>query len=141
MERSKDKHGKEDYLIVLTNTVAYQALRCYKKRWSIEVMFQDFKQQGFHLESTHLRQGYKIVKLLYLVSVAYCFCVHVGLCIEQEQGIKVKKHGYRANSVPRKGLDMLRRILSKKFHDFEQYWLQLVNKFIHLAIIQLRKYG
>jgi hypothetical protein len=38
MKRVKDSKGQDDYLIVLTNTFAYQALRVYKKRWSIEAM-------------------------------------------------------------------------------------------------------
>jgi hypothetical protein len=42
-------------------------------------MFEDFKSQGFHLEDIHLKEAYKLKKLVYLVSMAYAFCVHVGL--------------------------------------------------------------
>ena len=92
MARCKNKKGEDDYLIVLTNTVAYQALRNYKKRWSIEAMFQDFKKQGFHLEDSHLNEPDKIVKLMYLVSVAYCLCLHAGFLYEKEKGKIPKKN-------------------------------------------------
>lgn len=104
MKKVKDTQGKDDYLIVLTNTVAYQALCAYKKRWSIEVgpqikplvwdPFQDFKSQGFHLEDTHLKQAYKLKKLVLLVSIAYACCVHMGLYHEKHVApIPRKNHG------------------------------------------------
>ena len=63
MSRCKNKKGEEDYLIVVTNTVAHQALKNYKKRWSIEALFQDFKKQGFNLEDSHLNKPYKICQI------------------------------------------------------------------------------
>ncbi len=60
-------------------------------------MFQDFKSQGFHLEETHLKQAYKLKKLVYFVSIAYAFCVHAGLYHEKHIApIPRKNHGYRA---------------------------------------------
>ena len=135
----KNKKGEDDYLIVLTNTVAYQAMRNYKKRWSIEAMFQDFKKQGFNLEESHLNEPYKIVKLMYLVSVAYCLCLHAGFLYEKGKGKILKKHGYRAYSLFRKGLDFLRRIFCKKNNNQEQVWHDLIDRFIHLALIKLMR--
>lgn len=138
MKKVKDKQGKDDFLIVLTNTVAHKALSGYRKRWSIEVMFQDFKKQGFCLEESHLSEPYKIVKLMYLVSVAYCFCLHAGFVYEKQMGaIPRKKHGYRAYSLFRKGLDLLRRVLFKKTDQAINIWHQLIDRFIHLAKIKL----
>ena len=140
MTRCKNKKGEDDYLIVLTNTVAHQALKNYKKRWSIEVMFQDFKKQGFHLEASHLNQPYKIVKLMYLVSVAYCLCLHAGFLYEKEKGkIPKKKHGYRTYSLFRKGLSFLRKVFYGKIKNDKQLWHDLIDKFIHLALIKVLK--
>lgn len=138
LKKTKDKKGKDDFLIVLTNTLAYLALKNYRERWSIEAMFQDFKTQGFNLESSHLNEPYKIVKLMYLVSLAYCFCLHAGLHYEKEERkIPKKTHGYRAYSLFRKGLDCLRAIFGKKIPQAMELWHQLINNFIHLARIKL----
>jgi hypothetical protein len=115
MKRVKDRKGQDDYLIVLTNTFAYQALRVYTKRRSIEAMFQDFKSQGFHLESTHLKEAYKLKKLVYVVSIAYAFCVHMGLYYEKHMAlIRVKNHVYRSKSLFRKSLYILRSMIERK---------------------------
>lgn len=34
LKKTKDKKGKDDFLIVLTNTFAYLALKNYRERWS-----------------------------------------------------------------------------------------------------------
>jgi hypothetical protein len=138
MKKIKDKQGKEFYLIVLTNTFAYQAVRSYKRRWSIEVMFQDFKSQGFNLESSHLKQAYKIKKLVYLVSLAYAFCLHVGLYYEKYIApITKKKHGYRSKSLFRTGLDRLRSMFQRKKPDDFLFWQILIEAFVHLSMIKI----
>ena len=40
LKKVKDKHGNEDYLVVLTNTYGHESLEQYRFRWSIEVFFQ-----------------------------------------------------------------------------------------------------
>lgn len=138
MKKVTDKQGNRDYLIVLTNTFAYEALRSYKKRWSIEVMFQDFKSQGFNLEDTHLKQAYKIKKLVYLVSLAYAFCLHVGLyCEKYLAPIAKKKHGYRSRSVFRTGLDHLRGMIERKKSQDVLFWQALIEAFVHQALIKM----
>ncbi len=138
MKRVKDSKGQDDYLIVLTNTFAYQALRVYKKRWSIEAMFQDFKSQGFNLESTHLKEAYKLKKLVYVVSIAYAFCVHMGLYYEKHMALIARKnHGYRSKSLFRKGMDLLRSMIQRKRQADFNLWQQIVEAFIHLAIVKM----
>lgn len=138
MKKLTNSRGQEDYLIVLTNTFAYQALRTYKKRWSIEAMFQDFKSQGFNLEGTHLKEGYKIKKLVYLVSIAYAFCVHMGLYYEKQMApIARKNHGYRSKSLFRKGLDIIRSMIERKKQADFNLWQQIVDAFIHLAALKM----
>jgi len=83
----------------------------YGKRWSIETCFQNFKQPGFNLEKTHLQDFSKLKKRLALVSIADSFCQSVGVCIHRKvKKIKNKKHGYKAKSFTRKGIDLLREI-------------------------------
>jgi len=138
MKKVVNQQGKADFLIVLTNTFAYQALRAYQKRWSIETMFQDFKSQGFDLEGTHLKEAYKLKKLVYLVSIAYAFCLQVGLYYEKKIApISKKNHGYRSKSLFRKGLDSLRRMIERKTEQHLQFWQTILDAFIHLAVVKL----
>ncbi len=139
MLKVKNKSGEEDYLIVLTNGYSYEAIRNYKKRWSIEVMFQDFKGQGFNLEATHIKDNDKLKKLFYLVSIAYAFCVHVGMHYEKNvKKIPLKNHKYRAKSIFRTGLDILREIFIKKTKNFITIWNNFIDEFIHLARIKTK---
>lgn len=137
-----DKKGQPDLLIVLTNTYAYLAIRNYRKRWSIETMFQDFKGQGFNIEDTHIPTPERIVKMIYLVAVAYAWCIHIGMLIEQkDKKIPLKNHGYRSKSVFRKGMDLMRTNLCKKRVPDLTLWHELTERFIRMATIKLLIYN
>lgn len=83
----------------------------YAKRWTIEQCFQNLKERGFKLEASHLRCRHKLRKLVALVSLAYAFCLSVGIQADQKcQPIARKKHGYRATSFSRHGLNILRQL-------------------------------
>ena len=107
------KRLNEREYLYLFGTVEVALLgQLYRKRWCIEAFFQNLKQRGFHLESTHLRSLEKLSKLVALVSMGYAFCAGFGLYYHQKvQPIKRKKHGYKANSVARYGLNQVRTIL------------------------------
>ncbi|MGI4871555.1 MAG: transposase [Janthinobacterium lividum] len=83
----------------------------YAKRWTIEQCFQNLKGRGFHLEVSHLRCHHKLRKLVALVSLAYAWCLSVGIQADQKcQPIARKNHGYRATSLSRHGLNILRQL-------------------------------
>ena len=83
----------------------------YARRWRIEQCFQNLKGRGFNLENTHLRCHLKLRKLVALVSLAYALCLSVGQdAAEHSPPIARKKHGYRATSLSRHGLNILRQI-------------------------------
>ncbi|MGB0523150.1 MAG: hypothetical protein ACPGJS_09325, partial [Flammeovirgaceae bacterium] len=131
-----------DLLIVLTNAFAYEAIRSYKKRWSIKAMFQDFKGQGFNVEETHIPIAERIVKLIYLVAIAYAFCIHLGWCLEKQMGhVPLKNHGYRVKSLFRKGMDELRQYFFKKEKPKLAFWHEIVNRFIRMARLKLIIYN
>jgi len=142
IKRCIDKKGNEELLIVLTNSFAYEAVRSYKRRWSIESMFQDFKGQGFNLEGTHIPIAERVVKLTYLVAVAYAFCIHMGWEIERRmEHIPMKKHGYRSKSLFRKGMDSLREYFHKKEKPDLEFWEKLIDRFIRMARIKVTVYN
>lgn len=82
----------------------------HARRWTIEQCFQNLKGRGFQLDNSHLRCLHKLRKLLALVTLAYAFCLGVGQVANQRTPIAHKNHGYRANSLARNGLNILRQI-------------------------------
>ena len=82
----------------------------YAKRWTIEQCFQNLKGRGFNVEATHLRCLGKLRKLVALVSLAYAFCLSVGQAADRRVPIARKNHGYRATSLSRHGLTILRHL-------------------------------
>ncbi|MBT9395073.1 hypothetical protein KLP40_18040 [Hymenobacter sp. NST-14] len=64
-----------------------------------------------NLEASHLRCRYKLRKLITLVSLAYALCLSVGTVVHAKRApIKRKNHGYRATSLSRHGLNILRQL-------------------------------
>lgn len=83
----------------------------YASRWTIEQCFQNLKGRGFNLEATHLRCRHKLRKLVALVSLAYALCRSVGtVAHEKIKPIPLKNHGYKATSLSRRGLNILRQL-------------------------------
>jgi hypothetical protein len=104
------KRLPDDYLIVLTNTFAHQALNTYRQRWTIEIFFQSIKKRGFNIEATHLQDLNRLHKLITLVALAFTCCLVVGLWLDQNRKpIALKNHGYKAHSFFRHGLDYIRQ--------------------------------
>lgn len=98
-----------DYLFLFGTTEGKFMGQLYRKRWCIETCFQNMKGRGFDLENTHLQDNGKLKKLVALVSIAYGICVSLGIYYHQKiKPIKMKKHGYKANSFARKGIDLIR---------------------------------
>lgn len=100
-----------DFLFLFGNVgLAYRG-QLYAKRWSIEQCFQNLKGRGFNLEVSHLRCHHKLRKLVALVSLAYALCLSVGtVAHHKNQSLARKNHGYRATSLSRHGLNILRQL-------------------------------
>ena len=110
-----------DYLLVITTEAPETALDDYAKRWNIETLFGCLKSRGFNFEDTHLTKLERISKLLGLLTLALCWCLLLGEWEHTQKPIAIKKHGRRAKSLFRYGLDRLRNIvlnLAVKERDF-----------------------
>jgi hypothetical protein len=83
----------------------------YALRWGIETLFGIFKTRGFCLESTHFTEAERLRKLIALLTLALCWTMRSGLFLHQLKPIALKKHGRRAKSLFRLGLDHLREIV------------------------------
>lgn len=102
---------KNDYLILITAHCPETALDDYGQRWNIETLFGCLKSRGFNFEDTHLTKPERISKLLALLTLTLCWCLRLGEWQHQQKPIPVKKHGRRAKSLFRVGLDLLRNIV------------------------------
>jgi hypothetical protein len=100
-----------EYVIVVTTHAPQQALADYRKRWDIECLFAAMKRRGFNLEDTHITDPERVARLIAVMTLALCWCYKVGLWLDQQKPITIKKHQRRARSVIRLGFDTLRRVL------------------------------
>jgi transposase len=129
---------KNEYLFLIGSFPAKQLGGFYRSRWCIETMFQAFKKRGFDLESTHLKCSKKLSKLLVFVSLALAAGVKFGEQYHKKvQSIKIKKHGYKANSFFRVGLNLIRRGLKNTSQAFVQLWREYIATFSRWMEIQL----
>jgi hypothetical protein len=120
--RKLPKDGKkrliDDYLAILTNCPQIDALKEYKKRWTIETFFQSIKERGFDMEQTHLDQADRLKKLFAFVCLAFVMCLTIGIHHHQKvKSIEIKNHGYKQNSFFRVGLDKIKNALKHVFDD------------------------
>ena len=76
-------------------------------------MFKAFKSNGFNLEDTHVCDPDRIMTLVSVLMITFCFAYKQGELIASDQPhlLKLKKHGYIPKSIFRIGADMIHRIL------------------------------
>ena len=126
------KRLKDGDLLFLFGTTKVEYLaQLYKKRWCIESFFQNIKGRGFDLESTHLKNLVKLKKLVALVCIAHAFVSNMGLHHHKRvEPIPLKNHGYKANSFSRKGIDIIREALRRKWKNCTQEFIEFVVRFL-----------
>lgn len=107
-----DRDGKMEFLIIVSFNKPQQAMEYYKQRWQIETLFRGLKSSGFNIESTHVTDLDRLEKLFSLTMVAFVWCYKVGDYLDDNvKRIIIKKHGRRAVSVFKYGLDYLSKFL------------------------------
>ena len=119
-----------EYCIVASNQTDFPILDLYKERWSIENLFSIFKSRGFYLEETHMTEPARIEKLIALLTIALVFVWKTGEYVSSLRPIIIKKHGRKAQSVFRAGLDQLRTALFHLYDSFQRRFLKLSFSFL-----------
>ncbi|UBM61385.1 IS4 family transposase [Candidatus Sulfidibacterium hydrothermale] len=105
---SGSKLHNGEYLILVSFTKPEKADDYYKQRWQIEMTFKAMKSSGFDIEKTHLSDIKRIEKLVLLIMVAFVWVYKVGIHIHQNiKPIKIKKHGRKAKTIFKTGLDFI----------------------------------
>jgi hypothetical protein len=103
--------GSGEYLILVSPTLAADAVEQYARRWEIETLFAALKTRGFCLEATHLSDPQRLDRLFALLALAFCCCHKLGEWLHQQKALKLKKHGRKPKSLFRRGFDYLRRLI------------------------------
>lgn len=106
--RIKTKERNLEYQILISFNKQDEAHAKYKGRWQIETAFKALKSSGFDIEKTHLTELDRLEKLFSLVLVAFTWSYLAGLFIHNNiKPIKVLKHGYKAKSFFKLGINWL----------------------------------
>lgn len=103
--------GAREPMLVVSNRQFPNPLKLYRWRWGIETLFECLKSRGFRMEETHMVQPDKIEKLLFALAIAVCWIHKTGELQARRSRTVLKKHGRRAKSIFRIGLDLMRRAL------------------------------
>lgn len=97
-------------------------LQRYVGRFSIEEMFRDFKEQGFRLEKTRLRDGARVSRLVLCVCIGYVFALLLGEQVALRGDRKLVERSVKSPlSLFQTGLRYLKRLLV-----WQQDWLELL---------------
>lgn len=101
------RNSKKEFKIIVSFNKPDEAQEEYRKRWQIEMCFKAMKSSGFDLEKTHLNDIKRIEKLILLVMIAFVWCYKIGIYLHDIKPIEIKKHGRKAKSIFKYGLDFL----------------------------------
>lgn len=118
--RIKGHDGKPELQIIVSFNRPENAVAAYRQRWQIETMFKAMKSAGFNIEDTHLTDIERIEKLLLLVMMAFVWCYNIGEFVNLNlRSIRILKHGRKAKSIFRYGLDIVTEFLTRGRNDFD----------------------
>lgn len=110
--KTKNKEGKPELQIIISFNQPEQAIESYKQRWQIETAFKALKSSGFNIKHTHLTDIRRIEKLLAIVLIAFLWAYRIGIYIHLKiKPIRILKHGNRAMSLFKYGLEYITAIL------------------------------
>jgi hypothetical protein len=115
-------------MIVVTAQPQENGIENYLNRWPIETLFSCLKGRGFRLEDTRILQRRKIKKVIALLALSYAWAIKIGLWRHRyEKIIRLKKHGRKAISFFRYGLDFLQDAVFKLMHRLLRGFIKALN--------------
>ena len=109
--RVLNKKGIVEFQIIISFNKPEKANELYKQRWQIESAFKALKSSGFNIEDTHLTELERVERLFALVIIAFTWSYKIGVELDKLKSIKKKKHGRKAYSFVKYGLNKLARVL------------------------------
>jgi heme O synthase-like polyprenyltransferase len=79
--------------------------------------FKALKTSEFNIEDTHLTDIERVSKLLSLVLIAFAWVYKAGIYLDTLRPIKIKKHGKKAKSLFKYGLNYIANLLFNNYID------------------------
>jgi len=76
-------------------------------------LFGHLKKKGYQFEDTHMTKAGRISKLMAVLTVAFALCYRWGVRLEEVREATVKKHGYPAKSLFRRGFESVHVMFDK----------------------------
>lgn len=120
-----NKNGVPEFQIIISFNKPEKADELYKQRWQIETAFKALKSSGYNIEDTHLTELDRVEKLFALVLIAFTWAYKIGIELDKLKPIEIKKHGRRAYSFFKYGLNTLAKILNSndliQFRDYVKF--------------------
>lgn len=105
-------HKTSELLVVVHSSnisnAEINACELYKYRWQIETMFKAFKSSGFNLEDTKVVNYDRLETLISVMMIAFTISYEVGDDYEDKYPQKIKKHGYKAVSTYKIGINLIK---------------------------------
>jgi hypothetical protein len=118
--KTKNKEGVPEFQIIISFNKPQYAQQLYKERWQIETAFRALKSSGFNIEDTHLFDLFRIEKMFSVVMVAFAWAYVVGVFANQNvKAIRILKHGNRAKSLFKYGLEIITAVLLNPYYKIE----------------------
>jgi len=87
----KSKKSKEPIILVSNRKMSKETLQIYKKRWEIETLFSALKKRGFNFEETKITDGYKIEKLMALLTICFVWIIRCGEYKDEKKKLLLEK--------------------------------------------------
>ena len=116
-----NKENVPELQIIVSFNKPDKAQILYRERWQIKSAFKALKTSGFNIEDTHLKDIERVSKLLSLVLIAFVWVYKAGIYLDSIRPIKIKKHGRRAKSLFKYGLNYIASLLfSNDISNFNQ---------------------
>lgn len=110
--RITGKNTRDRFLYVISNHYhGKEALKLYKRRWGIEIVFSHLKKRGFDLETTHMSSPEKIEKLFGVLTLAFLICYGWGCELKRSADTKAY---LKRKSIFRLGVDEIVRIFTNQ---------------------------
>jgi len=111
--RYQNDDGKLENLIIASFVPTTKVSAEYSKRWYIEVMFKNFKTNGFNMEDTHVTNHQRLETLFGLLTLGYICAINAGKIIfkEKPELFKLASNGRPKLSIFKAGLDEMLNVL------------------------------
>lgn len=131
---AKMPKGREA-VIVATNRAGHDALKTYRKRWGVELIFADSKTRGLNFEDTRLTDPHKLHLLTAIVAIAIAWANRAAKVVLGKTAPARKTHGFFEKSYFRTGFDFLRTSLRSDPEPVLKLWENLAKAWIKERVV------